>query len=469
MRHADRPDGAPPASLRPFVPLLPHTDPSRIVAWRDTHAVTAAQFLSDVRQLIPQLPASTHVLNDCHDRYRFLVALCAIMVAGKINLLPSTRTAETIRQLQGFAPDASCLTDQANCTIALPQTAFPTLRPEENITFALPQLADDQVVAYVFTSGSTGLPVAHRKTWGALVRNVQAEAQQLGLLNASGCTIVGTVPPQHMYGFESTVLMPLINGFAMASAPWFYPADICRTLEQVPAPRVLVTTPVHLRQLISMQTALPTTSLIVSATAPLAPQLAAQSEQAFKAPLCEIYGSTETGQIATRRPTVSQEWNLFPNIQMQRHPDDASDERMWISGGHVEVPMPMNDAIELKEAGRFLMHGRMADMINIAGKRSSLAYLNHHLNAIPGVEDGAFYMPPEKTSGEVTRLQAFVVAPLVETETILSVLREKIDPAFMPRPLLKVPQLPRNATGKLPHAALAELAATFATNKTDTH
>lgn len=462
MRYADQQDYALPALLNPSVPLLPHANPTHVVAWRDGRCVTAAQFLSDVQRLIPLLPASTHILNDCHDRYRFLVALCAIMVAGKINLLPSTRTPETIRQLQTFAPDASCLTDQHHCAVALPQTPFPPSavfgNVADNASFEVPQLADAQLVAYVFTSGSTGLPVAHRKTWGALVRNVQAEAQQFGLAGGASCTIVGTVPPQHMYGFESTVLMPLVNGLAMASSPGFYPADICTALEQVPAPRVLITTPVHLRQLISMQTALPSVDLIVSATAPLSPQLALQSEQAFDAPLCEIYGSTETGQIATRRPTASQEWTLFPGLHMQRDPHDVGDERMWISGAHVEIAMPMNDAIELAGEGRFLMHGRMADMINIAGKRSSLTYLNHHLNAIPGVEDGAFYMPPEKTSGEVTRLKAFVVAPGIAVEAILAALREKIDPAFMPRPLAKVARLPRNATGKLPQAALAELA-----------
>lgn len=460
MPYTDRQECAPPTLSHRPVPLLPHAMPTQIVAWREEGAVTAAAFLADVRRLVPLLPATTHILNDCHDRYRFLVTLCAIMVAGKINLLPSTRTPETIHQLQLFAPDACCLTDQAQCTIALPRMHFPDAvhGSDDASPFAVPQLDPAQTIAYVFTSGSTGVPVAHRKTWGALVRNVQAEAQQLGLAAGSACTIVGTVPPQHMYGFESTVLMPLVNGFALDSSPWFYPADICAALQRVPAPRVLVTTPVHLRQLLAMPAPLPEVALLVSATASLSPQLAVQSEQAFDAPLLEIYGSTETGQIASRRPTKSQEWTLFPGVRMQRDANNPQDERMWISGGHVEAAMPMNDAIELTGDQRFLLHGRMADMINIAGKRSSLAYLNHHLNAIPGVEDGVFYMPPERTSGEVTRLQAFVVAPTLEPADILAALRTRIDAAFMPRPLHKVAALPRNATGKLPQAALAELA-----------
>lgn len=465
--------------LTSTTPLLSHTSPDRIVAWRDGISVTAAQFLSDVEKLATLLPASHHVLNDCHDRYHFLVAFSAILVSGKVNLLPSTRTAETIRQLLSFAPDAVCLTDQAHCAIDLPRTAYPTSsffdlvgssgRNGNTFEFQIPQIENDRLVAYVFTSGSTGLPIAHRKTWATLVRNVQMEAIQLGLQPDVNYSVVGTVPAQHMYGFESTVLMPLVNGFSLTSALSFYPADICSSLEQVPEPRVLVTTPVHLRSLIGSELPLPKIEVMVSATAPLSPQLALQAEQTFHAPLQEIYGSTETGQIASRQPSHSPEWILFPTLKMTRCPhQDASDERMWISGGHVETPMPMNDAIEMTGDGTFLLHGRITDLINIAGKRSSLAYLNHHLNAIPGVVDGAFFMPPEKSTGEVTRLKAFVVAPTLAVSDLIDALRQKIDPAFLPRPLYKVDSLPRNATGKLPQASLAELLHTLAAAPCDT-
>lgn len=452
-------------------PLISHPSAASIVAWRDGAAVTAADFLGDVRQLMTALPDGRYILNDCQDRYRFLVALCAILVAGKVSILPSTRTAETIRQLRTFAPDASCLTDQADCEIDLPQVAYPPadfFSMAHGGTFSIPHIDDTQLVAYVFTSGSTGQPVAHPKTWAALVQNVRLEAAQTGLQPDAGYSVMGTVPPQHMYGFESTILMPLANGFSVVSAPSFYPADICHALQQLPEPRVLVTTPVHLRSLLGAKTALPNIALIMSATAPLSPQLAHEAEQTFHAPLCEIYGSTETGQIATRRPTVSPEWTLFPGLQMERHAhsgepgkSDEPDQRMWISGGHLAQPTPMNDVIEVTGPERFLLHGRMSDLINIAGKRSSLTYLNHHLNAIPGVQDGTFYMPPDNAGGEVKRLTAFVVAPECTANEIMSMLRQKIDPAFLPRPLHKVAALPRNATGKLSQAALTQLMRTL--------
>jgi acyl-coenzyme A synthetase/AMP-(fatty) acid ligase len=108
------------------------------------------------------------------------------------------------------------------------------------------------------------------------------------------------------------------------------------------------------------------------------------------------------------------------------------------------------------------LHGRKADLVNIAGKRTSLASLNYHLNSVPGVRDGVFVMPEEE-DGAATRLTAFVVAPGLTRRTVMNALRERIDPAFLPRPLCLVKSLPRNGTGKLPRQALCRLVAERAT------
>jgi acyl-coenzyme A synthetase/AMP-(fatty) acid ligase len=106
------------------------------------------------------------------------------------------------------------------------------------------------------------------------------------------------------------------------------------------------------------------------------------------------------------------------------------------------------------------LHGRNADMVNIAGKRTSIAHLNHQLTAIPGVRDGCFLMPDESaTAGGITRLCAFVVAPTLSPAQLREALRARIDPIFLPRPMLFVDRLPRNATGKLPRRELIALLA----------
>jgi acyl-coenzyme A synthetase/AMP-(fatty) acid ligase len=467
----------------PSYPLLFHSSPDRTIAWRDGTPVSVSEFLADVARVAAALPPGGHVFNVCGDRYRFAVGLCATLVAGRISLLPSTHTPEMVRQLASFAPDAFCLHDAPDCAIDLPRFRFPEPSPAtagaaRGADCAVPHIDAAQVMAYVFTSGSVGMPVPHRKTWGFLVRDALASAKRLGLSapgaglepGSGACTLIGTVPPQHMYGFESTVLLPLIGGLAFSNRQPFYPADVRAELAAVPKPRVLVTTPVHLRALLASDHALPDASLVLSATAPLARKLAVDAEARLGAPLVEIYGSTETGQIASRRTAQSDAWHLLPGVRLEPRAaadDDDGEPSMWASGGHVETPVPMGDALELLDDERFLLHGRKADLVNIAGKRTSLGYLNHQLTAIPGVEDGVFYMPDEaheqparEASIEpVTRLAALVVAPQLTAAGLLRALRERIDPAFLPRPLRFVDALPRNATGKLPRDVLAALVA----------
>ena len=134
-------------------------------------------------------------------------------------------------------------------------------------------------------------------------------------------------------------------------------------------------------------------------------------------------------------------------------------------GGHIETPTRLSDVIEPIAAspGHFLLHGRHADLVNIAGKRTSLAYLNYQLNAIPGVQDGVFVLPPDD-AGElesVRRLVALVVAPTLTPAALMHALRKRIDPIFLPRPLLFVDALPRNATGKLPNQLAQSLLASL--------
>ena len=444
------------------LPLISHADPDAIVAFRSGTPVLAKDFLTDVARVSAALPGSNHVLNVCSDRYRFTVGFAASLVAGKVSLLPSTHTPEVIRQLAVFAPDVFCLTDDPGCDIELPRTLYPEPVPGRTLgadrqPWTVPAIEAGQLAAYVFTSGSTGTPLPYKKTWGRLLRCVRDGASRLGLLDGRSHTIVGTVPPQHMYGFESSVLLGLQTGGAICAERPFYPADICSVLAAAPRPRVLISTPVHLRALLAAEVALPEIDLIVSATAPLSADLAREVEDRFATCLLEIYGSTETGQIATRRTAQTLEWQLWPGVSLTLKDDGQA----WVQGGHVEQPTPMCDVLELTEGDRFLLHGRMADLVNIAGKRSSLAYLNHQLNSIRGVVDGTFFLPDESpvSSTGVTRVAAFVVAPDLNAATLTDELRRRIDPVFLPRPLLFVERLPRNGTGKLPQEALRALAA----------
>jgi acyl-coenzyme A synthetase/AMP-(fatty) acid ligase len=436
--------------------LVAHGDPAAICAWRPDGPVSVADYLADATTLAEQLPAAGYLLNLCHDRYRFAVGFAAGLLRGMTSLQPASQSAETFRRLQTEYPDLICLCDGAADTLDLPRIDFPATsavnrKNEPKTEFSIPQIPADHVAAILFTSGSTGLPQAQRKTWGKLVANGRAEAVALGL-DRRPHAIVGTVPVQHSYGFESTFLLALHGGCAFWAGKPFFPQDIASALAAVPQPRLLVSTPFHLSALLAAGIALPPVDLLLSATAPLSTPLAAAAETRTGAPMLEIYGSTESGQLASRRTTDGAAWTLLPGVRLE----PAGDQTIACDG-HVEGRVALSDRIELLADRRFLLHGRHADLINIAGKRTSLAYLNHQLGAVPGVVDGAFFLPDEEGPDGITRLTAFVVAPGLTARQVSVALRERIDAIFLPRPLVLVDQLPRNSTGKLPRSDLQAL------------
>ncbi len=425
-----------------------------VLAWRPSGPVRVREFLADAQALAACLPAGQGVLNLCEDRYRFAVLFAACLIGGRVSLQPSSQSAPTLQRLALEHPGCFAVVDADVDTAGLPTLRFPDLaalpRPAVD---TVPEIDEARVVAILFTSGSTGLPQPQAKTWGRLVRNGRAEAEALGL-DRLPHVLVGTVPVQHSYGFESTFLLALHGGCSFWSGKPFYPQDVIEALEAVPRPRMLVTTPYHLSALLASELAWPALDICLSATAPLGGELAARIEARCGAPVHEIYGSTESGQLATRRTTDGAHWRLLPGVVLSQENDTTR-----ASGGHVEGHVALSDRIELLADGRFLLHGRHADLVNIAGKRSSLAYLNHQLCAIEGVRDGAFFLPDGADEGGqgVTRLAAFVVAPGKTAPALQAALRERIDSVFLPRPLVLVEALPRNSTGKLMRETLQAL------------
>lgn len=440
----------------PTLPLLPDFSPDAVVAYRDGRAVRGDAFLRDVLALSDRLPPRGPVLNVCMDRYWFAVAFFAAIARGLVSLLPNSPALEHLAALCADAPDLVCLGDQPQPPLS--QVSY--LRVGQDVPGAtesaldMPQIPADQCIARVFTSGSTGQPVAHHKTFGRMQRSAQAEAERLWAVAGGACSVLGTVPFRHMYGLESTVLLPLLTGGQLSDKTPFFPADVASALAELPAPRLLVTTPFHLRKLLEAETAIPPVAAILSATAPLSPDLAALAESRFDAPMLEIYGSTETGQLATRRPTWNAEWETFEGVVLHQEQDATV-----ATGGHLEGAQTLNDVVELLGPSVFRLIDRNANMVNIAGKRSSLAFLNHVITGLPGVRDGVFCLPEHKEGQDVARLAAFVVAPGLSPTDILAALRPHLDPVFLPRPIVSLDALPRDGNGKIAAATLRALVA----------
>lgn len=437
------------------LPLLPESGIDSIVAYHGATPVSRGEFLADVLALAAHIPETGHILNLCKDRYWFAATLFAGIARGTLSVLPNSIAPEIVAGLHQDLPDLVCLGDQPDMPYRLPYVQVQACRNDPRLAdLSMPSIPSDRIIMQVYTSGSTGKPRCHAKTFGQMQRCTEAEAKRMWAIAGAPCAVLGTVPFQHMYGLESTVFLPLLGGGRLSSRQPFFPADVAAALAELPEPRLLVITPFHLRTLLAADIDYPRIATILSATAPLPLDLAADAETRLAAPVVEIYGSTETGQIATRQPTRHAEWDAYEDIEL-----NLQDGAAIVSGGHLRAPETLNDVIELNSPTRFRLLGRNSDMVNVVGKRSSLAYLNQVIAGIPGVRDGIFYAPETHPGRDVTRLTAFVVAPELKAQDIQSALLQKLDPVFLPRPIVFVDALPRDGNGKIPAAAMASLIA----------
>ncbi|HXS27704.1 MAG TPA: AMP-binding protein [Steroidobacteraceae bacterium] len=462
-------------------PLVHSATPSRPILFANGRAVSVGELLASVRRVAAALGEGGPIVNLCEHRDRFLIVYCAALVRGRMNLLPPSRApliieevaanyagsvrcddalvARALGEAAGAAPvDAGGgAAGLAACGAAADRAAADRAAAERAAA-DVPRIPCEAIAEIAFTSGSTGAPKAHVKRWRTLLGSTVHNAARIHecLAPAFGAQrpwIVATVPPQHMYGTETSILLPLAADMAVHAARPLFPADVAAALAEVPGPRVLIATPVHLRALVDSDECFPQVHVVVSATAPLERPLAAAAERVFGGVVLEMFGSTETCVIATRRTAHEASWHLYPGVALEPGGDGTVVRARWFDG-----PVVLQDIVELDGDRRFIVRGRNADMIEVAGKRASLADLNRRLLAISGVRDAVAFQPDEAT-GVVRRVAALVVAPGLAPEAILAELGRAVDPAFLPRPLVLVPALPRNELGKLSREALMRLVA----------
>ncbi|NOS77289.1 MAG: acyl-CoA synthetase [Nitrospira sp.] len=429
-------------------PLIGPYNPEDVLAWEADGPRPARQFLSDVSHLADSLPDRPAVLNLLSSRYEFLVGFAAAMLRGQVTLLPQSRAPQTLRRIAGDSRESYCLTNQDDPVEGIESVIVRRQGGIAGWPKRMPHIPLNQIAAIAFTSGSTGQPMPNRKTWGALTAVARATGSRLGLQAGQQAAVVATVPHQHMFGLEASVMLPIVHGLVMHAGRPLFPADIRDALAEVTGKRILVTTPLHLRACVTEGVRVLPLGLILSATAPLSRSLAQEAERHFQAEVHEIFGFAEAGSVAERRTTEGDRWRPLDGVRL------AQDQAAWtVQAAYLPTPVRVPDRITVDAEGQFVVHGREADQINVAGHRVSLGDLNQKLLEIEGVQDGVFFLPEEKAE-LVTRLMACVVAPGKTVEEIQQALRARIDPVFLPRPLLLVPQLPRNGTGKLPREAL---------------
>ncbi len=441
-----------------LLPLFAPAAPDRPIAYRHGRPVLLAEFRQDVAAIIERLPRGAFMIDLCEDRYRFLAAYAAAAHVRHTVLLPPSRVEQIVaeveacvrRQLSHRRRNGRCSDLFGTRGSGLGTRA--RSEADESRSVSVPA---NHTIMIGFTSGSTGEPQRFPKLWGGVAasaaRNMAAIRSALGCDDSTPLSVLATVPPQHMYGMEWSVLLALIGGVAVHSGRPLFPADIAQALDELEPPRVLVATPVHLRAIVQSAQRFPPVHLVISATAPLDQPLAAAVERKLGGRLLEMFGSTETCAFASRRTADEATWRAYDGVALTPQPDGTVVNAPWFTG-----PVVLQDIVELQDEGRFVVRGRNTDMIEVAGKRGSLGDLTRRLLAIEGVQDAVVFQPDADSAATIRRVAALVVAPRLTSAKILEQLASGVDPAFLPRPLVIVDSLPRNEVGKLPREKLLQ-------------
>ena len=423
--------------------------------WREVHRAAA--------ELAAKLEPGATICNMCGSRAGFLITWLAALRSSNLQLLPPSGGSADLISLLRSSARPLIIVDAARLVDVRWQEHAPCLVHEPRVT--TPLLADesvkwtpnwDRVSVQLYTSGSTGAPEAQTRTLRQLTHGALALGAALegfvggGLAAVRG--MVCSVAPQHMFGLETSVMLSLVSGIPVHEGRPLLASDVQAALSSSACGTAWIATPLHLRACAQAEDVLPNCNLVISSTMPLARDLAAEIERIAAAPVVEIYGSTETGAIATRRVARSPRWQPLPGVSLQ---STVHAPQHHVEGQQFTSPQPLQDQILVCNDGGFELLGRTGDMIKIAGRRASLAGLNLLLQDLPGLGDGVFYLP--RTGDATQRLILIHDGPPLERGATDAWLRARLDPTFLPRNIIRVTRLPRSDNGKLTEASLARI------------
>jgi acyl-coenzyme A synthetase/AMP-(fatty) acid ligase len=222
---------------------------------------------------------------------------------------------------------------------------------------------------------------------------------------------------------------------------------------------VLIGVPIHYRALKSDDLQHFSLRLALSSAAPLDSEDAASFLQKTGLAIAEIYGSTETGGMATRSYGSDHgSWEPFSCIDWKIFSD-----RLYVRSDFVSPDLPRDEegffmtADRVAKAGvkRFKFLGRVDHIVKIAGKRVDLEEIREKIKRIAGVNDAYVTVAPWN-GGRQAAIAALVASDL-PTRKLSAAIRSMDNPYGRPRRIRVVKAIPVLSNGKIDRQRIDQL------------
>jgi long-chain acyl-CoA synthetase len=314
-----------------------------------------------------------------------------------------------------------------------------------------------------FSSGSTAEPKGIALTAGNVLAEAETVTATLGV--APGDTVLAGVPLFHSYGFDLGVLPTLVAGSTLVLEDAFVPR---RTLASLAGATAFLGVPAQYRAFLDTRLDSPPdlagVRWLLSCTAPLAPETVIAFAERFRAPICQHYGSSETGAVTTHVPDEvlarpASVGRVMGGVELALDDGEVvvrSDAvaRRYVLGAP-PAPSPLGEGTfrtgdlgSLDSDGFLTLHGRRDALINVGGLKVSPAEVAATLERHPAVREAAVLGVPDGRGEEVVFAAVALGGPVDETE-LLTFCRSSLAEYKVPRRIEIRDELPRTAAGKV--------------------
>ena len=423
----------------------------------DGRPITRRDFARDVlcaARALVGLDGQRIAIDEGHP-YRFAVLLNAVLWSGCTPVLFPGRGAQFEALKDAY--DA-VLVDASDGVTVYPKLTLVVKMDAEPLTIESLTKPDATRPIRLFTSGSSGTPKCIEKTVGLMDREAEVTTRLFGAVT-EGAVVQSTVDPRHLYGLTFNIWFAFSAGRPIAKTRRVYQEQLLT----LPHPVALITTPTFMRML-ETTLAAPVLPLVLSAGGPLSDEAKATLTAWLPSTIYEIYGSTETGVIASR----AHESNALANAQT---PDwTLIDEAMlsetadgWVLTSPL-LPtgvMMLDDQLKLTGERTFHLLGRRDRVVKIGEVRLSLTEIERVVERTLGLVIRALPV----VHGERTLIGAVVnealspkwTGQLPDRRAVTQALHGTLDPLARPRLWRSVPDWPMNAQGKVETQRLLEL------------
>lgn len=317
----------------------------------------------------------------------------------------------------------------------------------------------------IYTGGSTGTP----QLWAKTGENIFGESLFLAerfKITERDC-IMATIPPYHIYGLLFSVALPLVSSAVVVGETPSFPHEIAEAARAHQA-TLLASVPAHYRALREVKKDI-ALRLAFSSAGMLDPDDNDSFCRRHKVGVVEVYGSTETGGIATRNRSLGEEYfTPLPTLDWQ-----IIEGRLAVRSPYISPDLPVDpsgfftssDRVQACGIHAFALKGRADAVTKVGGKRVDLEEIRALIKKVAGVAD-CVVMALAESGGREHQIGALIqgqgsgLGVEVDTELIRKTLVGALEPYALPRRMKTVERIPMKENGKYDWPAIGRILST---------